>query len=144
MEKQNYKNHRRFIPLYHYFLAALIVLILIGSFVNLYKSIGDHERIYSADLIVCISIALILCYFFMRGFALKAQDRAIQSQENLRHYVLTGKLLDNRLHVKQIVALRFAPDEELKELAKKAAENNMKPEEIKKAIKNWKGDHYRV
>ncbi len=144
MENQNYKNHRRFIPLYHYFLSAFIMLILIGSFVNLYKSIGDHERIYSADLIVSISIVLMISYFFMRGFALRAQDRAIRAEENFRHHLLTGKLLDKKLHVKQIVALRFASDEEFAELAKKAAETTMKPEEIKKAIKNWRGDYYRV
>jgi len=144
MENQNYKTHRRFIPVYHYFLSTLVTLLMIGSLVNLYKSIGDHERMYSADLIVSISIVLIFCYFYMRSFALKAQDRAIRAEENLRHYVLTGKLLDKKLHPKQIVALRFASDEEFAELAKKAAESNMKPEEIKKAIKNWKGDYYRV
>jgi hypothetical protein len=144
MENQNYKNHRRFIPLYHYFLSALITLITIGACVNLYRSIGDHERIYSADLILSVSIALLFIFVYMREFALKAQDRAIRAEENLRHFSLTGKLLDKKLHPKQIVALRFASDEEFAELAKKAAESNMKPDEIKKEIKNWKGDYYRA
>jgi hypothetical protein len=110
----------------------------------LIKSIGDHERIYSADLIFSLSIASLFGFFFMRTFALKAQDRAIRSEENLRHFVLTGKLLDSRLQVKQIVALRFAADEEFVGLAKKAADSNMAPEDIKKEIKNWKGDTYRA
>ncbi|OFY83028.1 MAG: hypothetical protein A3F72_18690 [Bacteroidetes bacterium RIFCSPLOWO2_12_FULL_35_15] len=144
MENQNYKNHRRLVPMFHYFLFALITLVLIGSFVNLYKSIGDHERIYSADLIVSLSIAMLFSFFFMRIFALKAQDRAIRAEENLRHFALTGKLLDTRLGVKQVIALRFSSDDEFVELAKKAADSNMSAEAIKKAIKNWKGDYYRA
>ncbi len=144
MENQNYKSHRRLVPMYHYFLFSLITVVLIGSIINLVKSIGDHERIYSADLIVSLSLAMLFSFFFMRIFALKAQDRAIRAEENLRHFALTGKLLDSRLGVKQIVALRFASDEEFVELAKKAADTNMPSEEIKKAIKNWKSDYYRV
>lgn len=144
MENQNYKNHRRLVPMFHYFLFALITLVLIGSFVNLYKSIGNHERIYSADLIVSLSIAMLFSFFFMRIFALKAQDRAIRAEENLRHFALTGKLLDARLGVKQVIALRFSSDDEFVELAKKAADSNMSAEAIKKAIKNWKGDYYRA
>lgn len=144
MENQNYKNHRRLVPMFHYFLFALITLVLIGSFVNLFKSIGDHERIYSADLIVSLSIAMLFSFFFMRIFALKAQDRAIRAEENLRHFALTGKLLDARLCVKQVIALRFSSDDEFVELAKKAADSNMSAEAIKKAIKNWKGDYYRA
>jgi hypothetical protein len=144
MENQNYKSHRRLVPMYHYFLFSLITVVLIGSIINLVKSIGDHERIYSADLIVSLSLAMLFSFFFMRIFALKAQDRAIRAEENLRHFALTGKLLDSRLGVKQIVALRFASDEEFVELAKKAVDTNMPSEEIKKAIKNWKSDYYRV
>lgn len=144
MENQNYKNHRRLVPMFHYFLFALITLVLIGSFVNLFKSIGDHERIYSADLIASLSIAMLFSFFFMRIFALKAQDRAIRAEENLRHFALTGKLLDARLGVKQVIALRFSSDDEFVELAKKAADSNMSAEDIKKAIKNWKGDYYRA
>jgi hypothetical protein len=75
---------------------------------------------------------------------LKAQDRAIRAEENLRHYVLTGKLLDPRVTTRQVISLRFAPDEELVALAQKAAEENLSEDEIKKAIKNWRSDDYRV
>ena len=144
MKSQNFANHARMVPMYHGVLFGMLVLTLIGSFVNLYHSCGDHQRIYSASLIVAILIILLLLFFFCRIFALKAQDRAIRAEENLRHFVLTGKLLDTRLSVLQIVALRFAPDEEFVELARRAAEQNMAPVEIKKAIRNWKADHYRV
>lgn len=144
MENQNYSTHRNSGPAYYYPLLAFIGLIMIGAVVNLSKSIGDHERMYSADLLLSVSLALLCSFYFSRRFALKAQDRAIRAEEDLRHYVLTGKLLDRKLAPKQIVALRFASDEEFAALAKKAVESNMKPEDIKKEIKNWRGDNYRV
>jgi Family of unknown function (DUF6526) len=72
------------------------------------------------------------------------QDRAIRAEENLRHFALTGKLLDPRLSIKQIVGLRFASDGEFMELARKAAEGSMSQDEIKKSVKNWRVDHDRV
>jgi hypothetical protein len=141
---QNYANHARFVPAFHFVLFGLIALGLIGSCVNFYLSLGDHQRIYSASLIVVLEVvALMLCYF-CRAFSLKAQDRAIRAEENLRHFVLAGRLLDPRLSVLQIVALRFASDAEFVELAARAAEQNLEPKAIKQAIKNWRGDYYRV
>jgi hypothetical protein len=122
----------------------MIILLTIGSFVNLWKSIGDHSRLYSASLICVVSICLLLLFFFTRVFALKAQDRAIRAEENLRHFVLTGKLLDSRLTVRQIIGLRFAHDDEFIALAKRAIEENLSEDAIKRAVKNWKGDYYRV
>jgi hypothetical protein len=101
-------------------------------------------RLYSAALITAMAVALLLLWFFARVFPLKAQDRAIRAEENLRHYVLTGRLLDSRLAVKQIVALRFASDGEFPELARKAAAESMPADEIKKAVKNWRADHDRL
>jgi len=80
METQNYANHRRFVPMFHFVLFGIIVLSLIGSFVNLYHSIGDHQRLYSASLIVVIMVCLLLLFFFCREFPLKAQDRAIRAE----------------------------------------------------------------
>lgn len=143
-QTQNYSNHAQFVPAYHFVLTGLIGLGLIGSCVNLYLSIGDHHRIYSASLIVVLEIVAVLLFVFCRTFPLKAQDRAIRAEENLRHFVATGKLLDPRLSVLQIVALRFASDDEFIALAARAAEQNMAPKDIKQAIKNWRADYYRV
>jgi uncharacterized protein DUF6526 len=144
METQNYSNHTRYVFLYHVVLFVMLLLILIGACVNLYRSIGDHQRLYSASLIVALSLSLFLISFFARTFPLKAQDRAIRAEENLRHYVLTGKLLDPRLTVPQILALRFAPDDEFVALAEQAAGKSLPADDIKKAIRNWKADTYRV
>ena len=144
METQNYTNHTRVVPLFHYLLLGLLVLTLIGSGVNLAQSVRFAQGLYSASLIVVLNICVLMLFFFTRVFALKAQDRAIRAEESLRHFVMTGKLPDSRLTLKQIIALRFASDSEFVELAKKAAETGMSRSDIKQAIKNWRADHHRV
>ena len=144
MSDQNYASHRRFVTGYHIVLSGLVVLTFIGSLVNLYKSWGDETRLLSASLIVVLSVAAILASYYLRTFALKAQDRAIRAEENLRHYVLAGSLLDSRLDIRQIIGLRFAADDELLELARSAAEQRISENDIKKSIKSWRADTYRV
>jgi hypothetical protein len=144
MEAQNYANHRRNVPIFHFVLLPIILLTLIGSFVNLYQSWGDHQRQYSASLIVVIVVCLALLSVSARLFSLKAQDRAIRAEENLRHYVMTGKLLNPKLTVRQIIGLRFASDDEFVALAGRAVEENLSEDAIKKAVKNWRADTYRV
>jgi hypothetical protein len=144
MKEQNYEHHARLDPAFHVVLFFTLLLTFVGSCVNLWKSIGDHQRLYSAALLVALSAGTLLLMFICRIYALKAQDRAIKAEENLRHYVLTGKLLDRRLTVKQIVGLRFASDAEFVELARKAADEGMDPDAIKKSVKEWRADHYRV
>jgi hypothetical protein len=144
MSTQNFQNHARFVPMYHYVLFGILVLTLIGSGVNLYQSWGDHTRLYSASLILVLCVTSLLTFFFCRIFPLKAQDRAIRAEENLRHFAMTGKLLDPRLTVRQIIGLRFASDAEFLALAKRAADENMSEKDIKQAVKNWRADEYRV
>jgi hypothetical protein len=142
MKKQTYANHRRFVPLFHFIAFPALLILLIGSIINLVKS--SHDNLYSASLIVLISVLLILATLFARGFALKAQDRAIVAEENLRHYLLTQKPLPSDLTVRQIIGLRFASDEEFLKLVEKALKERLSENQIKKEIKNWRSDDYRV
>lgn len=144
MPEQSYAKHAMFVPLFHLVLGPLIILSVIGSFVNLWLSLGDHQRLYSASLIAAMAVALFLLFVFTRNFAMGVQDRAIRAEENLRHFALTGKRLDPRLTIKQIVGLRFASDAEFVELARKAAEEGMPQDAIKKAVVHWRADHDRV
>ncbi len=130
--------------MFHVVLFALILLTIVGSLVNLCESWGNHDRIYSASLITVISICLLLFFFFCRQFPLKVQDRAIRAEENLRHFAMTGKLHDPRLTIRQIIALRFAGDDEFLALAKKAADENLSPDAIKKSVRYWRPDHHRA
>jgi hypothetical protein len=144
MPTQNYANHAKMVPMYHYVLFGVLVLTDIGSVVNFILSLGDHERLYSAALIMVLCDCALVLAFYARAFPLKAQDRAIRAEENLRHFVMTGKLLDPRLSVLQIVALRFASDAEFVALAARAAAENLEPKAIKQAIQTWRADEYRV
>jgi hypothetical protein len=144
MNQQTYANHTRWVPMYHFVSSLVIYAGVIGSLVNLYKSIGSGTGVYSASLIAALAFALIWVHFYARLFALKAQDRAIRAEENMRHFIMNGKLLDPRLTMRQIVGLRFASDEEFLELEKRAVAENLSEKDIKKAIKNWRGDYYRV
>lgn len=142
MQTQNFKNHTRLVPLYHYVLYGGLLALLAGSVVNLLHS--AEANVYSASLLVVASVLMILITFFTRSFALKAQDRAIRAEESLRYFILTGKPLDSNLRLGQIIALRFAGDNEFVALAKKAANEHLSPKEIKAAIQNWRGDYHRV
>jgi uncharacterized YccA/Bax inhibitor family protein len=144
MSTQNYANHARYVTGYHFVLFGVLILTIIGFVVNFFVSMGDRERIYSASLIMVLSVCVLLLAIYSRVFALKAQDRAIRAEENLRHFVMTGKLLDPRLSALQIVALRFASDAEFVALAARAADENLAPNDIKQAVKTWRADEYRA
>lgn len=142
MAEQNYKNHRQFVFTYHILTNLALIALLIGSIRNVIHS--SAENLYSAALLVLVSFILISVHIHSRVFAIKAQDRAIRAEENLRHFILTGKPLDSRLTLKQIIALRFASDEEFPSLAQKAADGNLSSDAIKKHIKIWRADTHRV
>ncbi|HWH64264.1 MAG TPA: DUF6526 family protein [Ginsengibacter sp.] len=144
MKAQNYKHHSRYVPLYHFFLLTILILCLAGSAWNLVKTYQHHSGRLVALIIFLLSYSALLIAWYARSFALIAQDRAIRAEENLRHFALTGKLLDKRLRKSQVVALRFADDTEFVLLSEKAANENMKPKDIKQAIVNWKADHHRI
>ena len=93
---------------------------------------------------VLVSFILIALFLFSRSFALKAQDRAIRAEENFRHFILTGKPLDSRLRMGQIIGLRFASDAEFVALAKKAVDENLSSKQIKQAVQNWRADNNRA
>lgn len=141
--EQNFKNHTKYVPVYHLVLTTFILTGTIGAVINLTNSL-HNENLYSASLIVVLFFAAILMFWYTRQFPLKAQDRAIRAEENLRYFSLTGKLLPEQLRISQIVALRFAPDQEFLSLVDKALTENLTVKEIKAAIKNWKADHNRL
>lgn len=144
MRQQNYQNHRQMDPLYHYFLSLLTVLFLIGSLIYLGMSLAKGERIFEAMLFSVGSLIILILFIKLRVYALKAQDRGIVAEEHLRYYILTGKRMDAKLTFKQIIALRFASDDELPSLTSKAITESLKPDDIKKAVLHWRSDHNRL
>jgi len=139
---QQFSNHKRYVTGYHYILLPALLAFLIGSIVNLVKS--DCSNFYSASLICFLSFILVFITFYTRSFALVAQNRVIRAEENMRHYILTGKPLPSELRLSQIIALRFASDEEYLGLIDRAVKENLSAADIKKSIQNWRGDYHRV
>ncbi len=144
MKEQSFKNHSQYVPLYHglttlFIVAGLIVAVI--RFIHAYQVASGRTV---AALLILLFIIAALFFWFIRAFSLKAQDRAIRAEENLRYFSLTGKLFDSRLSLGQIIALRFAENDELIPLAEKAVNENLSASDIKRAITKWKADHHRV
>lgn len=144
MPEQNYASHRRYVPLYHFILSFLLLIAFAGSLVNVYRTFARGSGRTVAVLILLLVVCAFIEGFFLRVFALKAQDRAIRAEENLRHYVATGSLLDPKLDTRQIIGLRFASDGEFVALAQRAVEENLSEDAIKQAVRDWRSDTYRV
>ena len=81
---QDYSNHSRVMPLYHYVLSLLLVATLIGAAINFFESLGT-ENLYSASLILVMSVSFLILGLLARTFALKAQDRARLPAEALQN-----------------------------------------------------------
>lgn len=144
MQEQNFKNHGRLVPLYHGVTFFLWLAVFIGSIVSLVHASHEAGNLYNASLIVVLTLVVGLIYYFTRAFALKAQDRAIRAEERLRYFMMTGKAMSANLRMGQVIALRFASDEEFVALCEKAEKENLGNKAIKMAIKNWKGDFERA
>jgi hypothetical protein len=143
MSEQNFKNHVKFAPAFHYFAMPVLVLNFFWMVSRLRYGITRHGV---ADVLV--AAALVVLLFCARLFALKAQDRIIRLEERLRYERLLPadlKARSGELTVDQIVALRFAGDDELPALARKVLDEKIGDRTaIKKLVQHWRADHLRV
>ncbi len=142
MAQQNYSNHRRYSPLFHFVATPLLALFLVLCVINLLRA--DKENVLQACILLLGAIVLVLTHLHARIFALRAQDRAIRAEEALRYFVLTGQRFPTQLRLRQIIALRFAADEEFPSLVQKALAEKLGNKTIKQAIQNWRTDYTRV
>lgn len=142
-ETQNYQNHVRWYPLHHFVVMPILLFNLVWQIGRLYQ-----EPTWIRAEYVLLAVGLILLGVATRLQALKAQDRIIRLEETIRYQ----KLLPSDLAfqaaqqpIGNILALRFASDEELPQLLEKAINGEFKSsKEIKQSIKNWRGDYLRV
>jgi Family of unknown function (DUF6526) len=141
---QDYNNHHRYVKGFHFLLSLLLILGTIVSIVNIVRHAAYKGGFLSSLLITLLFVCALLIFWYMRRFPLRAQDRAIRAEEGLRYFILTRKPIDSRITMAQIIALRFAPDEEFVPLVDRAAAENLSSEDIKKEIKQWRADHHRA
>ncbi len=144
MASQNKSNHIRLSPMYHGVLLLMVLSAIVISVYFLIQAISNSENVLLPILLVMYSFAFLILMLLSRTFALKAQDRAIRAEESLRHFILTGKSINPKLRLGQIIALRFASDEELIPLVEKTVAEDLNQKQIKELIKNWKADNHRV
>lgn len=144
MKKQSYENHSRLFPLQHFIWLPLSFLMLIGTLVYLVMQVTNDSFTLGTLLLVGLVVLSIIPGILARSYALKMQDRLIRTEEQFRHFILTKEPIDSRLTIQQLIALRFASDAELPALAKKASEEDMTPDSIKKSVVNWRSDFHRV
>lgn len=142
-EQQNYGNHARFVPMYHWVTLLMIMAVVIWSVKQAVSafSVASLMQLMTA-------LALLFATFYARAFAVGAQDRVIRVEERER----MGRLLPDdlkarlgELRLPQFVELRFASDGELADLVRRTLAGEFpKRNDIKKAVKNWRPDLERV
>ncbi len=142
-EPQNYQNHKRFIPLFHIGCFGLLTLYIIF---RIYKVITEFNA--TSVMALALGIAVIVVCLYSRTFALRAQDRVIRLEMRLRLARILPENLRARIDeftIDQLIALRFAGDGELPELARRALDEKITDREtLKKMITDWQADYLRV
>jgi hypothetical protein len=140
---QSYANHVRFHPPFHFVLIPGILLLLILGIIN----VVHHYRRLDAWMLLLIGILFFVAAFLVRTNPLRVQDRLIRLEERLRLQALLSAELSSRigeLSESQLVALRFASDQEVAALVGRVLATNMPAKDIKKGIVTWRADTFRV
>jgi len=140
---QNFSNHAKMVPMFHFFTFGLLVVNLGWTGWRLFKDFSAGTAVAFA-----LAVAVIFVMFWARLFALGVQDRVIRLEERLRmERLLSGDLKASigDITTEQLVGLRFASDEELPDLVKRVLDEGIADRKtIKMAVKNWRADHQRV
>lgn len=140
---QSYANHRILVPGFHFVTVGLVGVLFLWSLYLLFV-----ERSADALFRVLLVVAVGLVAWYARTFPLKAQDRIIRLETRLRlARVLPAELVPRieELSTGQLIALRFASDEELPELTRRCLDGELRRrEDIKRQIRSWVPDHQRM
>src|SRR5215472_2025511 len=146
---QTFSHHTRFDPLFHFFVIPIFGIAVIMSLIHFFNHLrrsGVHGNVHSF-LIILLAVALLILVFKTRLYALKVQDRVIRLEERLRLMQLLQEPLRSRipeLTEGQLVGLRFASDAEVPVLVERALQEKLSRQDIKKSIKDWRPDYWRV
>jgi hypothetical protein len=145
--EQSYRNHRKFVPLYHFVTSGVLLLNLVWTLYRLVRGLPGVP-LFDRVLAVLVALALFSIYAYARLFALRVQDRVIRLEMRLRLARLLPPDLQPRigeLSTGQLIGLRFASDDELPELARKVLDERIRSREaIKQLIRRWEADHLRL
>ena len=145
---QNYKNHVRWDPAWHFFIMPMLMLnIVFAAFKLVYDWHLENNHHVVFGWWTVLSIVLFMAIMKSRMYALKAQDRIIRLEERLRLAALLPAeelASSHALTEDQLIGLRFASDGELPRLVARTLKENLTRKQIKEAIVNWRPDNFRV
>jgi hypothetical protein len=139
---QNYGNHTRWDPPFHFFAFPVILLTVIAAIVHCVQ-----RPSWFSGWLILFSIAIVIVAVKARLYALKAQDRIIRLEERERIMSLLADPVRSRvgeLTEAQLVGLRFACDAEIPVLVEGSLAKKLSQSDIKKSIKVWRADYFRV
>jgi hypothetical protein len=145
MPGQNYSNHKKYYTLHHFiFYPVLLAGVIVST--RYYFTYPALHAVWFGFALLFVVIAW-LSFMVRQHYAMIPQNRIIRLEMRFRYYILTQQRfepIEQKLSFGQIAALRFAGDEELPVLVKRAVEENLTPDAIKRSIKNWVADDMRV
>ena len=144
MKTQYYNNHIRFYPPHHFVYYPIVMAFLS---ISIYFAFTTTDTLLWSFISAIFLVLFCLAFMLRQHYALTLQNRIVRLELRYRYLATTGQRfekIESKLEDAQLFALRFAPDEELPELTNRALNENFSGDDIKKAIKNWKGDYERV
>lgn len=142
-QPQTFANHAKLVPLFHFVLFGMLFLNLIYRVVHLFRAAS-----WEAGFDLLLAVAFLLMFYYVRMFPLRVQDRLIRLEMQHRLRDVLGDDLHPRISeitASQLIALRFASDEELPELVRRVLDQELKGRrQIKEEIASWRADHMRI
>jgi uncharacterized protein DUF6526 len=148
MKEQSYANHARFVPGFHFVTFGILAVNVLWSLYRLFRPYEEGIPVFDRILAVLVAGAIVGVAYYARIFSLTVQDRVIRNEMHARLEAALPPDLRPRigeLRRGQIIALRFAGDEELPELTRIVLDKGMrKQDEIKRLVRSWRADHLRM
>lgn len=142
-QRQNFENHARFFPLFHFVVAPILMLNIVWSIVRVTRHVS-----FDTIVSLLVAVALFLLALTARLMALTVQDRVIRLEMQLRMRQQLPPDLRGRIPeftVDQLISLRFASDAELPSLAQKVLDEKLtRRKEIKRMVRDWQADLLRA
>lgn len=141
-QTQTFKNHTRLLPPFHFFVIPVLFINFLNEIRHVYLAPSRHTA-----WTLVVAAALVALGLFARVMTLTVQDRVIRLEMRLRlkdtlPFDLHGRI--SELTPKQLVALRFASDDEMPALVRDILAGNLATQKaIKERVKNWQGDYLR-
>jgi len=140
---QDYGNHRKFVPGYHFVASGLLLVAFIYACIGVVRNFGVASLVH-----LFMVVAVMLVFWYARAFALGVQDRVIRLEERLRLERVLPEDLRQRIPeftTRQLIGLRFADDREVADLARRVLDEPITDHEaIKRQITTWRADHCRI